>query len=481
MQVTRENLDAELEGIRQAVGECAFWAMDCEFTGLNVRADKAGTAGTASDALDHLQERYAKQSVAAGSFLVLQFGLCCVRFDGKQWVAKTYSFYLFPSDLSGTSHHKEAVFSTLGKGRSFRLTGRAAACRRRHVQLPGVEHPVPGHRAYPTPLVGDTRGSRNAVRVQARPLTVGVTRVQHNYDFNKTFTQGIPFMPLTEYQRKLEALDKPWDRSKIVLSTEADRTFALNLKLEVMEWLGDAEAPTSKLIIAGENSFRRAYAYQVGAVELPSAAGDASLLGYSDGPCGTHGRSGWTPDVGLVCVAGGVALYSPVLGWAPCGRLYGSRSLTRLFPRARAGCWSCAVMAGAPVGPQGLGAALNGHGAPGIDPASRCGGSVDTHGARRRDLLYHIEKRVAARARRVSAQHLRGGFYLRLHRCREPLHAWGTCGFRESADSPWVCGFASGVGGHPGEPARAAGVRIAQGRGRSGRRGHRGGACHVPT
>jgi hypothetical protein len=115
MQVTRENLDAELEGIRQAVGECAFWAMDCEFTGLNVRADKAGTAGTASDALDHLQERYAKQSVAAGSFLVLQFGLCCVRFDGKQWVAKTYSFYLFPSDLSGTSHHKEAVFSTLGR------------------------------------------------------------------------------------------------------------------------------------------------------------------------------------------------------------------------------------------------------------------------------------------------------------------------------------------------------------------------------
>jgi len=42
-------------------------------------------------------------------------------------------------------------------------------------------------------------------------------------------------MPLSEYRRRLDGLDKPkWDkRSPIVLTAEADRSFALQFKLEV--------------------------------------------------------------------------------------------------------------------------------------------------------------------------------------------------------------------------------------------------------
>jgi len=99
MQVTRDNLDTELDGIRKAIDECSFFAMDMEFTGLNLRGENP----TASDVIDNLQERFHKQSAGARSFLVLQFGLCCVRFDGNRWVAKTWSFYLFPTDLSGAT------------------------------------------------------------------------------------------------------------------------------------------------------------------------------------------------------------------------------------------------------------------------------------------------------------------------------------------------------------------------------------------
>jgi hypothetical protein len=128
MQVTRDNLDKELDGIRKAIDECSFFALDMEFTGLNLRG---GEVNTASDTLDHLQERFHKQSAGARSFLVLQFGLCCMRFDGdKRWVAKTWSFYLFPTDVSGTTTLMTVYVSSL---RMYIFASMIAAA---HARLP---------------------------------------------------------------------------------------------------------------------------------------------------------------------------------------------------------------------------------------------------------------------------------------------------------------------------------------------------------
>lgn len=57
MQVTSENFEQAIAQVHDALAECVFWAFDTEFTGLSL--------GNHTDALDHIDERYAKQAHGA--------------------------------------------------------------------------------------------------------------------------------------------------------------------------------------------------------------------------------------------------------------------------------------------------------------------------------------------------------------------------------------------------------------------------------
>ncbi|XP_064633284.1 poly(A)-specific ribonuclease PARN-like isoform X2 [Lineus longissimus] len=94
MEVTRKNFQALLPDVSDTINECDFLAIDGEFTGLH--------NGIRENAYDTARERYLKFQQGCPDFLLIQFGLCCFRYDDelKKNVAKTFNFYTFPRPFS---------------------------------------------------------------------------------------------------------------------------------------------------------------------------------------------------------------------------------------------------------------------------------------------------------------------------------------------------------------------------------------------
>ncbi|KAI0224703.1 Poly(A)-specific ribonuclease PARN [Lamellibrachia satsuma] len=91
MEVTKQNFKENLEIVSKAISECDFMAIDGEFTGLN-------TSEHNIHAFDTPEERYQKLRQGAMKFLLVQFGICTFHFDEEQgkYVARAFSFYVFP-------------------------------------------------------------------------------------------------------------------------------------------------------------------------------------------------------------------------------------------------------------------------------------------------------------------------------------------------------------------------------------------------
>ena len=92
MDVTRHNFPTELEGIRRAITESSFVAVDGEFSGLHA------PDGERSTWIDTPSERYRQSAASVSQHLLLQFGLAAFRYDEDtdSYTHKTYNFYVFP-------------------------------------------------------------------------------------------------------------------------------------------------------------------------------------------------------------------------------------------------------------------------------------------------------------------------------------------------------------------------------------------------
>ncbi|KAJ3002533.1 hypothetical protein HKX48_002275 [Thoreauomyces humboldtii] len=92
MEVLRNNFDAFLPQIEEAIASADFIAIDTEFTGLGIGPDYN------IEYLDTVQERYAKGRLSAEHFQITQYGICPFQWDedAKQYLAKPFNCFVFP-------------------------------------------------------------------------------------------------------------------------------------------------------------------------------------------------------------------------------------------------------------------------------------------------------------------------------------------------------------------------------------------------
>ncbi|XP_050419962.1 poly(A)-specific ribonuclease PARN-like [Adelges cooleyi] len=94
MEVVNENFHEMLPEIERAIDEAVFIAIDGEFTGLH--------NGTMVSVFDTAAQYYQKLRGNCMDFLMVQFGLCAVKYDteNKKFTYKAYNFYTFPKPMS---------------------------------------------------------------------------------------------------------------------------------------------------------------------------------------------------------------------------------------------------------------------------------------------------------------------------------------------------------------------------------------------
>ncbi|KAG0076723.1 hypothetical protein BGZ93_000844 [Podila epicladia] len=97
MEVLRENFNAELPWIEQAISECDFIALDAEFSGLHTGPRRGGNMNIS------LEESYEELRQAATQFMTIQIGVSTFTYDrtNNSYVAKPFNFYIYPTTTAG--------------------------------------------------------------------------------------------------------------------------------------------------------------------------------------------------------------------------------------------------------------------------------------------------------------------------------------------------------------------------------------------
>ncbi|EPZ32187.1 Ribonuclease CAF1 domain-containing protein, partial [Rozella allomycis CSF55] len=194
MDVTRSNFKQTIPLILDAIDKSAFLSIDTELTGLQTSKNMSYRV------FDSLQQRYSKFKDSASNFQILQYGICTFELqDDKKLLAKPFNFYLFPR--SNELLKTDLVFSCQSGSIDF--------------------------------------------------------LVNHNFDFNKTFYDGIPFMSQEEYSIKKEFVAQ--ERDDIILN-EKDEDFVLPQLTSIENWLQTKENNNWKLEI--NNAYSRRLLYQ---------------------------------------------------------------------------------------------------------------------------------------------------------------------------------------------------------------------------
>lgn len=222
MDVTRDNFEASLDALSEAIADphFAFWSFDLEFTGLNA------SSATTFDLLDTPSDRFSKVHESCRRMTVLQYGVCCFAFhpSTRRWTARPFNFWLFPDAGRGS----DAVFSCQASSMAF-----LADC---------------------------------------------------GFDFNKAIRRGVPFVPAAERERNAQRRARAANRPPIVPTNERDKEMVRRLREDVAAWLergeppGDGDADPSDgnedpsdlvrpispddLVLEPTNSFLRALTYQ---------------------------------------------------------------------------------------------------------------------------------------------------------------------------------------------------------------------------
>lgn len=223
-EVTRENFFDLLPAISESIRQAAFVTFDTELTGLSAaRHSQYGY-------FDTPQERYTKVKHSATNFGLLQYGISCFRLrEGENqqpaYDVEAWSFYLWPK--VGTS--------------------------------PGVD------------------------RNMLMQLSSIEFLVEHGFDFNKTFRQGIPFISRVDEETRQASIDKQFSAKEessgqamkdidVETLNEDDRGFIGKAIELVGTWVMEgAEEP---LTLPACNGFRRRLLHQ----ELPKRFGECLTL-----------------------------------------------------------------------------------------------------------------------------------------------------------------------------------------------------------
>ena len=84
-----------LPQIEESIDRCAFIAIDCELSGLNVTDEK-------ENCFETVEERYHSVRQSASQFLVVQFGLCPFFYDEEkdEFTHQAYNFFTYPKQFS---------------------------------------------------------------------------------------------------------------------------------------------------------------------------------------------------------------------------------------------------------------------------------------------------------------------------------------------------------------------------------------------
>ncbi|XP_071813043.1 poly(A)-specific ribonuclease PARN-like isoform X2 [Apostichopus japonicus] len=137
MEVTRHNFKEGCQLLSQALENASFVAIDGEFTGLH--------GIHKPNQFDSLEERYQKLRTGSMDFLLVQFGLCVFKYDGakSRYTAYPFNFYVFPRPVN--RHAPDIRFRCQSSSIDFLAS--------------------------------------------------------HNFDFNKVFRDGIPFLTNMEQER----------------------------------------------------------------------------------------------------------------------------------------------------------------------------------------------------------------------------------------------------------------------------------------
>eukprot|EP01135_Chromosphaera_perkinsii_P002983 Nk52_evm5s232 gene=Nk52_evmTU5s232 len=197
MEILRSNFILEFKRIEKACSEADFFAFDFEMTGLDSNPQNR------TNFLDDLEERYRKVKGSAENFLPIQFGLSCFRWDDEKeaFEVKTFNFYMFAEPL---------------------LNGK----------------------------VGDRRfmSQTSSIKFLA----------QNNFDFNKLFHNGIPYLSrkqeviyrdMIERREKMKENDSELSKKFGEKPTEEAILFSVGFRRVV-----DLVANSGKLIV-GHNMF----------------------------------------------------------------------------------------------------------------------------------------------------------------------------------------------------------------------------------
>ncbi|XP_071953406.1 poly(A)-specific ribonuclease PARN-like isoform X1 [Antedon mediterranea] len=96
MDVTRKNFKEALGVISSVLNDSSFVAIDGEFTGLHYDSRYM------PNAFDTPEERYQKLRQGSVDFLLVQFGLCIFKYNGKssKYTVYPFNFYVFPTPLN---------------------------------------------------------------------------------------------------------------------------------------------------------------------------------------------------------------------------------------------------------------------------------------------------------------------------------------------------------------------------------------------
>lgn len=140
MEVTRHNFAEACALLSEALDKASFVAIDGEFTGLHCKHKP--------NLFDSLEERYHKMRTGSLDFLLVQFGLCVFKYDGEKsrYTAYPFSFYVFPRPVN--RHAPDVRFLCQSSSIDFLAS--------------------------------------------------------HNFDFNKVFRDGIPFLTSLDQERLKE-------------------------------------------------------------------------------------------------------------------------------------------------------------------------------------------------------------------------------------------------------------------------------------
>lgn len=185
MEVTAAQFEAALPRVEAALASCDYVAIDCEFTGLSLYPSRK------EEIFDDMEQRYARVRQSAQSFLIIQFGLCAVRWDAtaQRYEAQTFNFYTFPRPYNGID---------------CRFTSQASS-------LDFLRH--------------------------------------HNFDFNKFIYEGIPYLSLEQLAKEEQHLASgPSARDPIQLTQDGDRAFVGRQLARVQSWLESSPALSSSRI-----------------------------------------------------------------------------------------------------------------------------------------------------------------------------------------------------------------------------------------